>query len=403
MRILAITLGCALVQSASAQTYPVELQNIPFFGPIAYQAPGSSFGPISAIEDPLAEADLWGYAAAFWTEIDTNGAAGLSQTGWTWTAPNLTAFEDPNLRANAQVDVWNGGYELFEYLYQHRLAPGGVETFYELCLADPVVALTFKHYTLTHQVATWSDVDPIAHQRHIDIVIDGLTVQSYAESRGVPMIAGTLIVSDRTEIVHWNSAPAARFAGGGGSGSNFRGDGTTSEEMQDCIDMKKRKLAGQGLYKNDKAGGIFGSGADPGFDCDDFADAIGAFLVKDKEGASYSQVGCTFRGGNKKKGSHAITRIDAGGQYWLVDGQTGLTSGPHNTDVPMDASSITEGGYGAQDGTTNTNQSTDAPNDRSWGRGLFGNGEPDPWHTDPEERRRFEDKTGESPECFIQS
>ncbi len=248
--------------------------------------------------------------------------------------------------------------------------------------------------------------DPVAHQKHVSLALDALNGGTQAAMRGVPYYDTNYLVTDRLDILQVtpSRAPSAlnmrkdrerlsvqggSSTGGTGSlGTNPSGTGD-GESIQDCIDNNAGILAPfyKPLYKPDEGYSWFGlDGAEPGFDCDDFADAIGTKLTKGKAGASYTNVYCKFTGkdptnGKKSKGAHLITRINSGGQYWLVDGQSGDVSGPHPEDQPMDAGEVLDG-YNPVDGTVSTDQTQHAPGDRSAWQGPFSGG-PEAWFTSP--------------------
>jgi hypothetical protein len=395
-----------LLAAPAAAQIPPQLQGIPVFPPVPYMT-STSLGPFGPIENPAADADVIRYAEELWKFIDSGGTYTDPLDNFVWLAPELLALGDPANGVLAQPDPFGGGFDLFEVIYSHRLAPfdpNGPATIQGLLEVDSFVALTWKHWTLTHQLATEPTIDLVAHQRHVDLLVNaifGLT--PYASVRGVPSFSGFL-VSDRLSIENWSAIPWA-FA----TMATSEPDPRAEAQAQECIDMKKDDLSGfPDLYKPDQGyswGGL--SGGDPGFDCDDFADATGANITKGKSGVSYCNIYCSFNGtkpGGKKGPSagHLVTQIKAGDKYWLVDGQTGLTTGPHQDGTPPDASPITEGGYGAKPGTTKTDPDGHAPNDRSAWQGIW-SGEPGPWHTDPEEVARFGEITGLDPECFIQA
>lgn len=415
-----IVLASLCSASALAQTpVPTQLQGLPTLPPFPYSDTTGALGPFFDVVDPLGDLDLFAYADAYWTDIDQNGTTTLSARGWTWTAPSLVEAETAGLVPGtaAMVDPWDGALELFQFLYAHRIGDGGAESFYDLCLEDIVVASAFKHYTRTHQLATSTAWDATAHGIHIDLLTDAFTGASYASSRGIPYLDGATIVSDRTRISKWQNVPSIQttVVVGGPFDSGGTIGGTTLDEVQDCIEMHKGDLVGHNadttgdgkadctLYKPDVSGGWFGNGAKPGFDCDDFSDAIGARLTKDKPGASYSNVYCSWElPGSGKRVAHLVTRVDVGGSYFLVDAQTGSSSGPHDAGTPMDAGEVVKpSGYNIDPGTMQTG-GTSAPNDRSDWQGWTGSGEPEAWNTDDDARQHFEDKTGLSADDYTQ-
>jgi hypothetical protein len=388
---------------------PATLIGLPSFPAFPY-APGASLGPLGPIDNPAVDADLIGFAQVAWQYIDSGGTNTASLLNWQWTAPDLLDLTGPANDAETQPAIFGGGMELFRALYIHRLAPqtpGGPATIYDLLETNTQVALLFKHWTLTHQLATVEAWDPIAHQKHITMVIDAVITKQYASTRGVPLFQPGLLISDRTEIEVWAGVPWNYLGAPPPAGVPDPITRETQKSVEDCVANESGKLtgpwpSGKKLYKSDKLATWFGlvSGT-PGFDCDDFADAIGAYLTKGKAGASYCTVYtswiATDPSNGKKKGKvgHLVTMIKAGGKYWLVDAQTGATSGPFDAGTPPDASTVT-GGYSKKPGSDYTDPKPIPPNDRSrW------SGEPPPWHTSREMKECFNEVTGLDRNCFI--
>jgi hypothetical protein len=397
---LALTLLVASAfpaQSAPSQGVPAGIIGLPKFPAVPYVA-GLSIGPDFTDEPFAVEADTLDFAARFWTSVDTGDPSALAAFQWSaeaqaWMSPRSSGG------AGFQFDPWAGGFELFEHVYQHRLHSTGGATslsIAELVETDVVVATTFKHWSLTRQLVTSPAWDPIAHTRHVELLVDALFFRSKATVRGVPLVLPDLIVSDRLEVESWAAlSPGVAYAV----------SGAVPDDPQACIDALKSALAGfEGLYVADGKACYFGlvDGA-PGFDCDDFADAIGAYIAnKCRNGLTYANIYCSFvaldSATGKKRGrvGHLVTMIKSDSSYWLVDGQTGASSGPHPLDTPPDAAPIL-GGYSLKSGTVKTSSKQHAPNDRGpW------SGEPPPWHESPAMVEHFENVTGFGAGCFIQ-
>ncbi len=393
---------------ASAQGIPFAIQGLPLDPEIPY-VPGSSVGPLGPIDSPEADADYIRFAEAWWTVIDNGGTDLSPLAGFAWLAPDLVALEN-GLDVSTQVDPWGGGMELFARLYAHKLAPNdpfGPDHIEELLSIDPAVAEEFKHWGHYHQVVTSISADPAAHAEHMALVMDALTFQSEAVVRGLPYMDGSTLVSDRLELTGSSSpapapttpattnkeGPAVEPGGGGPRPVNM---------LDKCIRTRGGVLdpfSGQ-LYKADKGYYCFGLlGGCPGFDCDDFADAIGAYIIKGKQGVTTCNVYCKWtsknpNNGKKSKAAHLVTKIKSGDCYWLVDAQTGAISGPHKNGTPMDATPVL-GGYNVCPGTVVTDQKDYEHGDRSpW------SGEPPPWHTSPTIVACFEMITGLQAACF---
>jgi hypothetical protein len=415
-RLLPSTALLSLATTAFAQVtttpsiVPPMLEGLPFFGELPYD-PFNSIGPLGPIENPEVDADLLAFAKVAWDYIDSGGANTTALLNWKWTAPDLLDLTGSGNDADTQPAIFGGGMELFRAIYVHRLAPqtpGGPLSIFDLLETDANVALLFKHWCLTHQVVTLESWDSLAHKNHLALVTDSLGAKDYASTRGVPLILPGLLVSDRTEVEVWAKLPWDYV--GGPTGPAERPKPITPEtkkSVEECVNNESGKLtgpwpSGKKLYKSDTLASWFGlvSGT-PGFDCDDFADAIGAYLTKGKEGASYCNIYTTWTGTNPSNGkktgkaAHLVTMIKAGDKYWLVDAQTGAKSGPFDQGTPPDASTVT-GGYSKKPGSDYTDPKPIPPNDRSrW------SGEPPPWHTSREMKKCFKEVTGLDRDCFI--
>lgn len=388
------TLAAAVVlfcPSAAAQSPPAGLQNLPVFGEIPYLPGGiPANGPIV---DPLEDADLILFASHFWTYIDTGNSTGL--TNHRWTAPGLLEMEQ-ELPA-VTIDKWGGGLELFEALYQHRLQPydpGGYESVRELIENEYTIGFSFKHWTLHHQLATSRAWDPVAHSRHLDMLVEAYTKGVTTTVRGVPRYDSTIIISDRLEL----EQPDAWFVSTALASSRSQDcDEEAVELAQSCIDSMLCNLKSM-EWKQDGSAGLFGFFGTPGFDCDDFADALGACISNGKPSITASTVRITWKKGTnrKKKGAHQITKISAGGKYWLLDGQVGGVTGPHTDGTPMDGEPALNGPGGAYDrepGSTRTQQRERPLGERPWV-------EPPPWTESSEMEECFEEQTGLNAEDY---
>jgi hypothetical protein len=361
----------------AAQVIPPGLQNLPSHPEVPY-AP-SGIAPTNPLPDPLEDAELRQYSEEFWKFVDSGDPTGLAQHKW--TAPGLLALIQGV--PGVQVDEWDGGLELFGALYQHRLKPinpTGYDSIRELIENDATIGMLFKHWTRHHQLATAATWDNIAHTMHISMLFEAYFNGVTATVHGVPLITSDLIISDRLDL----EVPNAWFAISNSSSGGSRGGPV--EEAQACIDAHLCDLKSM-PWKED---GFF----EPGFDCDDFADALGARISKGKPGVTATTVRVTWKKGtgSKSKGRHQVTKISAGGKYWILDGQVGGATGPHDDGTPMDAEPALTGpggGYDRQPGSTRTEQSDRPLGERPWV-------EPAPWTESREMIECFEKETGKN-------
>lgn len=392
-------IGLALLgfaAEAQAQIVPPGLQGLPTYGEVRY-GPGG-IPPNGPIASPEEDKDYIQYAMLFWEGADAGTFAKLDL--FNWSAPKL--IELVQTPPHAQVDEWGGGVDLFEAVYFHRLAPynpTGFADLHELIENDAQVATLFKHWTLHHQLATSPQWDTLAHDNHKTMLVEAYTFGMTTSVRGVPLIDGNMIVSDRLELLSPSAwFPQLAYAADDAQPDPSEPASDAQKEAQECIDAKKEVLDDMDWKEDGK-----GKDGTPGFDCDDFADAMGAAVSKDKEGVTANTVFVSWtskpdgNGLKKGKGKHLVTKISAGGKYWLMDGQTGAVSGPHDDGTPMDAEPVLDGPLGNYDyepGSVRTKQTERDLDYRP-------TSEPPPWHKNPDMVACFEKLTGLDADCFI--
>ncbi len=369
--------------TVSTKTIPSLTMEIPY-------GIGPSAGPFHEIADPELEADYHAYALAHWQRYESEGSNTSLFDGFEWSepinAPGTQNFVDP--------DPFGAGRAFFRVLYAHRLSLGGGPGHFDvedLVASDAAVAFQWKHWTLYRQFITNAGWDPVAHGVHVAAVNEAQDFGVKFETRGIPLFTGTILVSDRTTPKKGN--------GNGSPPVEEEVDGLAQKlkELNDCLETRRSKLEATSseLYEADGAGN---TKDDIGFDCDDFADAIGAYLVKGKEeGVEYHRVLVTWTTKDGKSAGHLVTKVSFCGHYWLVDAQTGRMIGPFADATEMDAQELVKDDYDV-DGTKaiDTEQDERKPNWRP-------EHEPPPWHEDEDQKKRFEDVTGFDADCFVQS
>ena len=257
MHTKSIFLSCALLSAGTIHAQvaiPPAFVGLEDFGEVPYAGGALSFGPNGLIDSPLEDADTRAFNAAFWQVVDNGGTDLTPVTNFVWTAPTIVDMFSSE--PGADPDPWFGGLTLFEYIYGHRLGLfGGPQSIEELIESDPSIALTWRHWTVYHQLATTNSIDSEAHFRHAELVLDTLTPAASTTMRGVPFYNGPILISDRLEITDmstWffsdpgpNPPPAPLLL-------------TTG--TQRVLDQSKTKLAMiQGLYKEDGSA-FFGYG-----------------------------------------------------------------------------------------------------------------------------------------------
>lgn len=366
---------------APARSQGVNLPPLPY-------APGQSIGPLQPPAHPQLEFDRQNYAQAYWHLVDTQDPTALQ--GFVPSSPLFWPPSSSGTTLPADADPFAEGRVVFEEFYAHRLQldpqAGPPLRFGDLIWSDPLVGFTWRHWTRTSQFITATWIDPIAHQRHLDAMTEALTVGVEWETRGIPLfdlVQGVLVSEASNRRGGAAPPPVAPLPLAG-----------LPAATQAC-DARIRQLAGTlagiaGL--RDEDGWWFGGHV--GFDCDDYADAIGARIVKGQAGMSATTARVTFTDGDGVFRGHRVTKIRCGAHYWVVDGQTGAVSGPHANATPLDARPVM-GGYDIDPARPVT--STDDNRALGTRNSLL---EPPAWHTDPTARTRFQNVTGLDPADF---
>jgi hypothetical protein len=141
-----------------------------------------------------------------------------------------------------------------------------------------------------------------------------------------------------------------------------------------------------------------------GFDCDDYADALAAYL-KNKQDAGMLPADMKIdalylwypsEGWFSGKDGHVVLLITIGDYYFIAEAQSAPPTlhGPFPKNTPLkdiDWSPISEG----INKTTKPYQiDVRKPTDRPWN-------DPAPWHESPQKRQQIQEKTGHPPHEFI--
>ncbi len=372
-------LCAALSAMLSAQTVSIAVPYIP----------GRSFGPMPVPIDTQLDQDEKTYAAAYWELLESGGMNSSLMQSFVPTSPLWNDFGSNS--QSMDHDPFAEGRYIFRNLYAHRLQldplAGPFVDIDELVAIDPWVYAQWRFWTLTHQVVTSAAVDSIAHTNHVNAIIEALTVGFEWTTGGIPFFddSVTMLVSENTKKLKGNPGVAP---------PNPVNVGGLPAAVQAC-DARIRAAAGRltgfnGLYDAD-GGWWLGH---KGFDCDDFADAIGSYTIKGQAGMTACTVRVTWTGGNKKGAAHRITKFSCGGYYWLVDAQTGAVSGPHQNGTPVDGRPVI-GGYDVDQ--TKPVITTDDCRALGSRPGLS---EPPAWYDCQAQLDRFQQITNLDPACF---
>ncbi|MDG2200755.1 MAG: hypothetical protein P8K80_06195 [Phycisphaerales bacterium] len=120
----------------------------------------------------------------------------------------------------------------------------------------------------------------------------------------------------------------------------------------------------------------------PGFDCDDYADAMRWWLQYYLRG-EFPDVEIGKLSLYYGRSGHVVNYIYLNGAYWLVDAQTGEVRGPYGSMAELKAGAwqLMRDLYWAPD--------YDPWLKRTWGWPIM---EPSPWYTDPERRQEIIDR-----------
>jgi len=413
-----------------------------------------SLGPFYDIPEPDVDAELRDYAAQFWA----TPADDYLVYPWEHVLPPLVGIPGGGVYVSER-NPFGDGYDVFGILFAHRLLDETGQptlTIEELVEQDVVIARIWKHWTLYRQIVTTAEDDPVAHMRHRIMAGEGVTGNTAVSLRGVPLFTDTTLATDRL-FVEQRDVVAGWFAttllaietGSGGTGATETGgDGETSTpdssdqggdadetdpepvDGDDCEDCDCEELIefindikddlkvgagnpGDGLYEPDTpaSAGPPPTEKKPGFDCDDFATALGNKIQNEfPAGLDKSQL--DVRSGrvvfdkpklddngnpvlddegkpviDKRNVGHKVVHVNYKDCYWIIDPQSGRASGPHDadSDTPRDATPVVEGPGYKHPQNIRTAQRPRELDYRS-------RREPPPFHTDPGQSDRVSNR-----------
>lgn len=276
---------------------------------------------------------------------------------------------------------FNPALSVFKDIYRHRLtAPGQLDgfTIEDLLASDPAVRDHFREFTTTGVLRTPIDEDPQAAANHVERLQEAeaggskeYTLLGDWEVKSLAVVSTGLVTKKKIP-----NPPAPNP--GTPVPPGFPGD--LKREWDDS-DIDKMP------YKPD------GWPWQPGFDCDDYADALAAWLKKhmlpNYPGMTIDIIWITWFGGG-----HAIVRVCYEGTCYYIDPQTGeILPCPTGCTVKDIIDWFNRIGYGIGDPWLPGWEIKD-PNERP----LF---EPGPWWEDEELRRQIERETGHPWEDFV--
>lgn len=388
LSIIAVSVLCVLgARSAVAQVGWPEF-------PLGWQQqPGQVMS-----EQTRLEIRTW--ARAYWEFMDTGQRPAWAQ-GPMFSRPqelpaNWVPFAD--------------AFDVFGKIYQHRLQPDprlpGYYTFGDLLRDEPAILQAFRNYTITGELKTPFGADATALDKHVELALSGLFGEpadgvlpetSFLLAEGndlksdtkISVVASTVYLGDLAVIAPGTPLPTP-----------------ARPEIPDCLlEWVKKSRLGWGppgtdrgcvprcLYSKDTAidGWLWYDYLAPGFDCDDFSDAMLAWLLHHLRGMYPDMEGYNlwfeWTDCNGNPLGHSVVYIKIGNYYYIIEPQTGEIKGPYpvgtNPDPRVLLTPCPGGNY---DPNKPVKWRLVPPNERP--KPYF---EPPPWHTDPFFRQKLID------------
>jgi len=359
------------------------------------------------------------WARAYWEFMDTGQRPAWAQ-GPMFSRPeeipaNWVPFAD--------------AFDVFGKIYQHRLQPDprlpGYYTFGDLLRDDPTILQAFRNYTITGELKTQFDADATALGKHVELALSGLFGEqadgvlletSFILAEGndlksdtkISVVASTLYFADGNDFVVGNELRFDTKVSVVAS-TVYLGDlaviapGTplptpARPEILECLlEWVKKSRLGWGspgsdrgcvprcLYTKDTAvdGWLWYDYFAPGFDCDDFSDAMLAWLLHHLRGMYPNMEGYNlwfeWTDCNGNPLGHSVVYIKIGDYYYIIEPQTGEIKGPYPaSSTPDPRVFLTPCLGGDYDHNKPVKWRLVPPNERP--KPFF---EPPPWHTDP--------------------
>lgn len=298
--------------------------------------PGS--GPMS--QGTRDELRIW--AGAFWEWLDT-GVCPDWAIDFEFSHPeefpeNFVFFAD--------------AYEIFGKLYQDHLQPDprqpGYYTLDDLFQDNPEVYAAFRHYTMTGELRT-PVTDANATLKHLVLAAAGLmgdeVDNTYVRTTFV-QVAGNQVISDSMVVAVANAGYVGDMATiVPGTPIPSPAQPTVPECLRHFVDLSKlgSRCVVNCLYTKDIDPSWFlfirTDPGTPGFDCDDFADALIAWLLHYLRGmfpdVEAYQLVHWYTDCNGTEAGHAVVYIKIGNYFYIIEPQTGKITGPFpSTDNP---------------------------------------------------------------------
>lgn len=267
---------------------------------------------------------------------------------------------------------------LFTQLYANQLSVD--YTIWDLIEDDPEVFAAFRHHSLTGELTT-SLASPatIEHLNMIAQAMSGSTTvleceiieYQFADGDVNVSVEGDALVSTVTSKKKIIPCPP--------------GPGPTNPDpFRDILrdKMNESRLPWSDCYQDDS----WWPWGTPGFDCDDYAEAMRNYL-RNKLIGDYPNIDVYYLWVTWWREGHAMVVVEIDGKFYLVDPQTGTLMGPYTTWEQLVAAAwqIMSEQYGVEDPWFPDATKSRTP--RPWN-------EPGPWHTDPDRRQQIKDCLG---------
>lgn len=341
-------------------------------------------GPLS---NPIAitaelRSELRRFAAWYWAQHDLPPELRGPEFEWDIDAPQ------------GEVNPFGEALSLFANLYEDRLRPLDPIAPYSLLdlLEDDVeVMARFRAYSTTGLLQTTGG-DGELHCRHADALLEATLARSIGTGAGLEdaelSADGESIATLGLRVSVWppfeNPIPVPPPPPIPELPAEVQDVDRALKEAEQIWQNWLETLRARGfeLRQSDR----WWTEGVSGFDCDDFAEALGRFLRWYVERHVAGQPDIEPRILQLRQGSgirgHAVTLMFLDDHYWIVDAQTGFRRGPFHRylEWPPDLHFVSEH-YWPGDGYE-FGYPTHYPAD--W-RPFY---EDDPWHTDPCQRQR---------------
>ena len=241
---------------------------------------------------------------------------------------------------------FSDAYEIFGKVYQHRLQPDprlpGYYTLDELFRDNAEIYAAFKHYTITGELKTPLATDATAAAKHIELAINGLFGEQvdgvlpetsfvltedgdFKSDSKLAAIASAAYVGDMATIAPGTPIPSPAQPSIPECLRHFVDLARLGDRcVQNCLFTDDVDPSWFLFFRTDEG--------KPGFDCDDFTDAMIAWLLHHLRGmypdAEAFQLVHWYTDCNGTPAGHAVVYIKIGNYFYIIEPQTGKITGP---------------------------------------------------------------------------